>query len=312
MNAKTSRWKHEIRIRAVAHTIVVLLLSAVPIGCAAPSGVAILSATTLTTSTAAQNVDAQVQEDGLLLNGSVSLQGLKGQTVEVAAYHDDTFLGVTEITPDQDNVPNQNFGVFVPASKLYNLDPPYDMSLFVTDAADPDHFLCSQTWNFNDYRGYQIEWDFVKLEENVDLGNGARGIRITTNLNINGYKDQSFICSVHVQDKDQKDFSDDLGGPISINVYTITPTYDSCQWENLVLTVPYSRLSALPPTQEITLTPVLAQGSNIYTGTIHISALAGGTAEDVKADLQKKADDNAAQIASLERQIQKLNQELKQ
>jgi hypothetical protein len=279
--------------------------------CSDTNTTATLSNTTMRSALSSHSIDPQVQQDGLTFNSSVSLQGLKGKTIEVAAYHDSTFLGVTQITPDKDEPESQDFGIFVPASSLYNLTPPYSLSLFVTDAEDRDHFLDSRTWTYSDYTGYQVNWEFVKLEENVDLDGGEKGIRITTNLHVHGYKDHSFRCYLGVQDQNGNDFADAQGGPISIDAYTINPIYDDTTWSNLVLNVPYSRLSQLPTSQEITITPVLQEGSNTIGGTLHVSALAGGPLDDVKASLQKDSDDNEAQIKAMEEQMRQLNKEAK-
>jgi hypothetical protein len=261
--------------------------------------------------TVQQETTPRVREDGMELTCSFATQGLEGQDLDISCYDDQQrFLGVTQVRPPQDGSHMTDVKVFIPHGRIYNLANQLAFNLYATPAGDRSQYLTKARWTLTtEYHGVRVVWALKQFEEGVDLADGEHGIRLTMQLKAAGYLNHPLSCVAVVRNADLSDLTAAQGGPILVDADRLNVIYDDSVWENLVISIPYSRLAALPPTTEIAITPSIKDGDALIVGNVHVGAFAGGTLQELQDAAEKDVAAYDQKIDDLQKRIDELNKE---
>ena len=259
---------------------------------------------------AREPIDARVETEGINFTTRLEISGHRGERMEVRIYGDNgKLLGFKYVTPQYDDSVWEKFSIFVPRDRLAGMRASAGIDLYVIAGSDPTHFVGHDRFNKSNLDSPPVVWDWVEYQDGATLTAGARGLKVTVALNIDGHKGETLETWLVVTDLQMNEIGADRGGPIRVAGPTIAPTFDNCVYKSLTFEIPYERLRQVPPNVRVKLTPCVKLGDQIVLGNLHFTTWAGGTADDVRQKVRAAVADYHQEAERLQNQINALQAE---
>ena len=239
--------------------------------------------------------DFNLEELGRNFIFELTITGAKDKSVPIRIFSQDAeLMGEAIAVPTDNSTKWEEFHVFVPLTKMTKIKEVGDaIKVYAVSPEDPTVYLGLTSYTWTNLSPHPVTWKLKEIESDVDLGLGAKGIKVKFDLEVENRAGQQLEILPFLNGKvpNERELNS-----IKFTKALTPPTYQHAVFVDLIMVVPYEALDRLASATSatdidtITIGPAIRHNGQYEVGNIRLRLPPAGT---------------------LDRQVNAINQKLK-